>query len=45
METVDITVKVSDCEVNYLEHVELYVNIEYTRRGALEIHLISPQGC
>ncbi|XP_032514726.2 neuroendocrine convertase 1-like [Danaus plexippus] len=44
METVDITVKVSDCEVNYLEHVELYVNIEYTRRGALEIHLISPQG-
>lgn len=31
-------------EVNYLEHVEVIVNIEYPVRGQLEIDLISPSG-
>lgn len=31
-------------EVNYLEHVEVIVNIEYPVRGRLEIDLISPSG-
>ncbi|KAL3613164.1 Neuroendocrine convertase 1 [Castilleja foliolosa] len=43
-EPVKIFIKVTDCVVNYMEHVELIVNLRYTRRGALEIYLISPQG-
>ncbi|XP_045450459.1 neuroendocrine convertase 1-like [Melitaea cinxia] len=39
-----IEIDVTGCLVNYIEHVELIVNIQYTRRGALEIYLISPQG-
>ncbi|XP_050679377.1 neuroendocrine convertase 1-like isoform X2 [Leptidea sinapis] len=39
----EVTVEVG-CDVNYLEHVELVVSLRYTRRGALEIYLISPQG-
>lgn len=31
-------------EVNYLEHVEVIVSIEYPVRGQLEIDLISPSG-
>ena len=31
-------------QVNYLEHVEVIVNIEYPIRGQLEIDLISPSG-
>lgn len=31
-------------EVNYLEHVEVIVNIDYPVRGRLEIDLISPSG-
>ena len=31
-------------EVNYLEHVQLYLDIEYSQRGALEVTLTSPQG-
>ncbi|XP_045513292.1 neuroendocrine convertase 1-like [Pieris brassicae] len=33
-----------ECSVNYLEHVELITNIQYTRRGDLEVYLISPIG-
>lgn len=44
-ENVDVTLIVDyDCNVNYIEHVELIVNIRYSRRGALEIYLVSPQG-
>ena len=31
-------------EVNYLEHVEVIVSIDYPVRGYLEIDLISPSG-
>lgn len=30
--------------VNFLEHVEVLTNINYTRRGLLEAHLTSPSG-
>jgi subtilisin-like proprotein convertase family protein len=30
--------------VNYIEHVEALVNIEYPRRGNLEVVLESPSG-
>ncbi|KAL0870759.1 hypothetical protein ABMA27_005693 [Loxostege sticticalis] len=43
-ETVEIPINIKDCEVNYIEHVELIVNVRYNRRGALEIFLTSPQG-
>ena len=31
-------------EINYLEHVQLFLTIEYTRRGDLHINLTSPNG-
>ncbi|XP_017772277.1 PREDICTED: neuroendocrine convertase 1-like, partial [Nicrophorus vespilloides] len=31
-------------EVNFLEHVVVKTNINYTLRGALEVHLTSPEG-
>ncbi|KAK7602716.1 hypothetical protein V9T40_006690 [Parthenolecanium corni] len=31
-------------EVNYIEHVQLLVSVEYPRRGAIQILLISPSG-
>lgn len=31
-------------EVNYLEHVEVIVSLEYPVRGRLEIDLLSPKG-
>ncbi|KAG8180868.1 hypothetical protein JTE90_016882 [Oedothorax gibbosus] len=31
-------------EINYLEHVELTLDIDYTLRGALDIYLFSPAG-
>jgi subtilisin-like proprotein convertase family protein len=31
-------------EVNYLEHVQLTVDLTYTRRGDLQIFLTSPSG-
>ncbi|XP_073960255.1 neuroendocrine convertase 1-like isoform X2 [Choristoneura fumiferana] len=34
----------NNCVVNYVEHVELIVNIRYSRRGALEVYLVSPRG-
>ncbi|KAI9560352.1 hypothetical protein GHT06_014369 [Daphnia sinensis] len=44
-----VTFKSNGCagtlnEVNFLEHVEVIVNIEYPVRGQLEIDLISPSG-
>ncbi|GBP21767.1 Neuroendocrine convertase 1 [Eumeta japonica] len=42
--TIDVLFSVDDCAVNYLEHVELIVNIRYNRRGALEVDLTSAQG-
>lgn len=33
-----------DDEVNYIEHIQLYVTLEYSYRGALSIHLASPSG-
>lgn len=33
-----------DGEIKFLEHVEVAVNLSYTRRGDLLIKLISPQG-
>ncbi len=37
----DIT---QSCPINYLEHVQVRVNLNYTIRGELEINLTSPQG-
>lgn len=31
-------------KINFLEHVEVAVNLNYTRRGDLLVKLISPQG-
>ncbi|XP_014611332.1 PREDICTED: neuroendocrine convertase 1-like [Polistes canadensis] len=31
-------------EMNFLEHVEIEVNLEYTRRGVLEMYLVAPSG-
>uniref|UniRef100_A0A1W7RA47 furin n=1 Tax=Hadrurus spadix TaxID=141984 RepID=A0A1W7RA47_9SCOR len=36
--------KGTDSEINYLEHVQVTVDINYTRRGALELYLTSPSG-
>ena len=46
---VKITLDTSGCqgqdnEVNYLEHVQVYIDMTYTQRGALEIWLTSPAG-
>lgn len=30
--------------IRYLEHVQLYVTIEYSRRGDLHLNLTSPNG-
>lgn len=44
-QNVDIFISVEgDCDVNYIEHVEVTINLRYSRRGALEIYLVSPQG-
>ncbi|XP_078352676.1 proprotein convertase subtilisin/kexin type 4-like isoform X1 [Oculina patagonica] len=32
------------CPINFLEHVQVRVNLNYTIRGELEINLTSPQG-
>ncbi|CAH1118844.1 unnamed protein product [Phaedon cochleariae] len=36
--------KGSDQEIRYLEHVEVRVNIQFSIRGALQVHLVSPSG-
>ena len=46
-DTIDLSTWNSKCfgeKINYLEHVEVYVNLTYTRRGDLLIKLTSPQG-
>ena len=45
-ETINLTTRNEFCdgEINFLEHVEVAVNLTYTRRGDLLIKLISPQG-
>ncbi|XP_023311252.1 neuroendocrine convertase 1-like [Anoplophora glabripennis] len=48
-EPVKIGIPTSGCkgtqdEIRYLEHVELKTNINYTVRGALQVHLTSPSG-
>ncbi|KAM3960400.1 neuroendocrine convertase 1-like [Aphomia sociella] len=43
-EELNIQLELGNCAVNYLEHVELSINVRYGRRGALEIYLISPLG-
>ncbi|GIZ01576.1 neuroendocrine convertase 1 [Caerostris extrusa] len=49
LKEVEIEVTTSGCsgtseEINYLEHVELSVDIDYNHRGALDIYLFSPAG-
>ena len=45
-ETIDLSKWEDNCgdKVNYLEHVEVSVNLNYTLRGELLIKLRSPQG-
>ena len=33
----------TDCPINYLEHVQINLNVEYTKRGNLDVFLISPK--
>ncbi|XP_061720127.1 neuroendocrine convertase 1-like [Cydia pomonella] len=33
-----------DCPVKYVEHVELVINMHYSKRGALEVYLTSVRG-
>lgn len=45
----EIDFQVNGCEgennvVRFLEHIQLYVTISYTRRGALKINITSPHG-
>ena len=44
--TIDLSKWEDHCgdKINYLEHVEVSVNLNYTLRGELLIKLISPQG-
>ncbi|XP_063367945.1 neuroendocrine convertase 1-like [Cydia amplana] len=41
---VNIYFDAHDCPVNYVEHVELGINIHYSKRGALEAYLTSARG-
>lgn len=43
-ESVDVEIAVDGCDVNYLEHVEVVINVKYSCRGALEVYLTSPRG-
>lgn len=38
-----ISYQANACAINYIEHVEVIVNIQYSMRGALSIYLTSPQ--
>ena len=42
--TTSFDIGAEDTEINYLEHVEVLSNIQYPRRGCLEIKLVSPSG-
>ena len=37
-------VQCSETKINYLEHVQVRVNLNYSRRGDLEMNLTSPSG-
>lgn len=41
---ITIPVNIDECNINFLEHVEVLTNINYTRRGVLEVYLTSPSG-
>lgn len=49
-EPIQIDIKSTGCadeannHIKYLEHVQLFVNIEYTKRGALHLNITSPSG-
>jgi proprotein convertase subtilisin/kexin type 1 len=49
-EPVQIDLKSTGCSneqqnhIKYLEHVQLYVSIEYSKRGDLHLNLTSPMG-
>jgi subtilisin-like proprotein convertase family protein len=39
------TLEIKDCDkVNYLEHVQVHVTLSATKRGDVQINLISPSG-
>lgn len=42
--TLSFDIEAEDTKINYLEHVEVLSNIQYPRRGCLEIKLVSPSG-
>ncbi|GFU97873.1 neuroendocrine convertase 1 [Trichonephila clavipes] len=49
LKEVEIEISTDGCsksseEINYLEHVELSIDIDYNHRGALDIYLFSPAG-
>ncbi|KAK6179824.1 hypothetical protein SNE40_012095 [Patella caerulea] len=46
-QTLEIEINTSGCkgqanEVNYIEHVQLKLTLDYTKRGAVSVYLISP---
>ena len=46
---IEIDFQVTGCEgennvIHFLEHIQLYITISYTRRGALKINITSPYG-
>jgi subtilisin-like proprotein convertase family protein len=45
----EIDFQVSGCQgekntIHFLEHIQLYITLSYTRRGALKINITSPHG-
>lgn len=41
-EKIQINFNIGNCEINFLEHVVVTINMSYTVRGALKISLLSP---
>lgn len=43
---ITLPINMNDCEttINFLEHVEVLTNINYTKRGVVEVYLTSPAG-
>lgn len=45
---VTLTLPVTGCEktnaINYIEHVQVILTVQYSRRGDLKITIISPSG-
>ena len=40
----EFSVTVVNCEINFLEHVQVKVNLDFTRRGDLLLELRAPSG-